>query len=577
MSIKLFIPICSARLNSHRNTFTPISKLPPEVLGRIFEFTVAPESEFLENLSEFPPSIPPRLTAWYHNLLLVCTWWAKVATTCPRMWYHIVDDDMIDRAPRRYMTRYYPQVVLRRSGQATPLHLYTAVPPRPTPESVPWWIIKNQPVRVNALHITLRDARTQSEALLESLATSLPSLRLLTVDAHRSSYAHAIGQDMPIILCGEVLNLEALTWSIGVPFLPGNTFPSLAHLNLHERSSIFRDDICCLDSILRLLSNCPRLETLVFAQSSLDVATGMGPDRGPVRLNHLRALWVQGQDLAVNSALKFLSYLDLPKDATVRLSNLSELDPDYPSEPTEPPTSLPFLAQMDCPARLDVIHCEGGHRDDAERYAFHFIVVGPRSRFWLHMPGNSTIALHCLALLYKMLPKEPIETVRVSVLTMRGFTFLPLILGQLPSLTTLLVRHSKVSSPVVAAAGVAALVRALGPGRGSVNNVPAPRLKTVGLELTCTPTTSLAPLVSVFEERKKCCHPLATVQHKLVGVDMRDVDEMKEHVTEGLGDVDGKLWIPVIDEGWRVKNDYWRLYPTPWDEYSGWGFSLEEW
>ena len=93
---------------------------------------------------------------------------------------------------------------------------------------------------------------------------------------------------MPIILCGAESKLEALIWSVGVLFLPGNTFPSIAHLNLYQLASDARN----LDNLLRLLSNCPRLETLVFAPTSLDIVAGMGPDRGPVPLKHLRALWI---------------------------------------------------------------------------------------------------------------------------------------------------------------------------------------------------------------------------------------------------------------------------------------------
>ncbi|KAM5539495.1 hypothetical protein V8D89_006947 [Ganoderma adspersum] len=533
------------RLNAHKNTFSPINKLPPEVLGRIFETYLS---------TRHRP--PPRQAVWYDDLILVCTWWYNVATKCPRMWYHIVGDHMVDRDLAMISTtRNHPRAVLRRSGE-TPLHLYMA------------WVIKNKPFRVEAPHITLRDAPRQYEALLELLATQFPSLRLLTVDAHYSSYSgQAVPQGMPIILCGEVSKLEALIWSVGVLFLPGNTFPSLAHLNLHQLASDARN----LDNLLRLLSNCPRLETLVFAQSSLDVVTGMGPDRDPVPLKHFRALWVHGPYLAMNSALTFLSYLELPKDATVRLSNLSEPDPDDPSEQTEPPTSLPFLAQMDRPTRLDIIHCEGEYGDNG-LHAFHFVVVGPRSRFWLHLPGSSTVAFHYLTLLYQMLPKETIETVRVSVITMRTFAFLPVILGHLPSLTTLLIRHSTRSSTVADEAGIVALVRAL-----LVADVPAPRLKDVGLELTFNPGGSLEPFVRAIEDRKQCGHPLATVWDNIIGVNRRDVDEMKEHVVEGVSEVHAPLWTPTIDEGWRVKNDYWRLHPTPWDDLSGWGFYMEEW
>ena len=578
---------------------------------------------------------------WYTDLILVCTWWSKVATRCPRMWYHIVSEDLTHKTLGPSTIPYYPRKVLQRSGE-TPLHLYMTALSQPTSESVPQWVIKNQPNRVEALHVTLGDARRPRD-LLELLATPLSSLRLLAVDAHYSPYPRVTVKGMPTILSGEVLKLDALIWSVGVPFLPGNIFPNLAHLNLHKLGS----DSPNLDKLLRLLSNCPRLETLVFGQSSLDVITDMGPDRGPVPLKHLRALWVHGRYLAVNTAFTFLCYLELPKDATVRLSNLSEVDTD---DPSEPPTVLPFLSQMDCPTRLDIMNCDAGSGSE-EILAFHFVVVGPRSRFWLHLTGGPTVTLHYLTLLYKMLAKETIETVRVSVFTTRQFAFLPLILGHLPSLTTLLVRHSARSSPAVDRAGIAALARALRPRRHPANDgpasrepsegsaegsseddedesngdtgwgsaddseqgdhpdgdqaqdhaeqpldtlggtpghhgidfsvetvtsVPVPQLKVVGLELTCSTGTSLEPFVRAMEDRKKCGHPLVTMQHNLVGVDMRYMDEMKEYVVKGVSAVN-EQWFPTIDEGWRMQNDYWRLHPVPWDDFVGWGFCMEEW
>lgn len=164
--------------------FSPVNKLPPEVLGRVFEFTIAPESESFEYLFEYPPSTAPHQVVWYDDIIFVSTWWYKVATKWPRMWYHILGDRMVDRDHAMIPTTcYHPQAVLRRSGE-TPLHLYMAMSPHPTPESVPQWVIKNKPLRVEALHISLRDASRQYEALLELLVTRFPSLRLLTVDAY---------------------------------------------------------------------------------------------------------------------------------------------------------------------------------------------------------------------------------------------------------------------------------------------------------------------------------------------------------------------------------------------------------
>ena len=296
------LPDIQARLNTYKNTLAPINKLPPEVLGRIFEFAVAPRPDLLEDLYNLPPSTPPHEAElrWWEDLILVCARWNTTVMRRPRMWYRVVDDDMADSTPISLRRCYNPRVVLRRSGQVTPLHLYMSVPPRPESESVPHWLIKTT-LRVGALHLTVR-APGENEDLLELLATPFPSLRLLTVDAKYGSFDPRGGQDMPTILRGETSSLKAFIWSLGVLFLPGNTFPNLAHLSLFEsRSGV--DDVRSLDRLLRLLSNCHRLETLIFAQSAFNVISGMDLFRSPVTLNHLYVLWIRGQYLPVGSAL----------------------------------------------------------------------------------------------------------------------------------------------------------------------------------------------------------------------------------------------------------------------------------
>ena len=72
-----------------------------------------------------------------------------------------------------------------------------------------------------------------------------------------------------------------------------------------------------------------------------------------------------------------------------------------------------------------------------------------------------------------MLSKEGIEIMRVSVLSIRDFAFLSLILSDhLPSLSTLLIRHSKVANPNTAQAGIDTLARALHPGGDLTDDNP---------------------------------------------------------------------------------------------------------
>ena len=243
-----------ARLNTYKDTLAPINKLSPEVLERTLEFAVAPGPGLLEDLYNLPPSTPPHQAElwWCEDLILVCTRWNTTAmrSRWPRMWYHVVDDDMTDSTPISLRRCYNPRVVLRRSGQVTPLHLYMSVPPRPQSESVPQWVIKTT-LRVGALHLTVR-APGENEDLLELLATPSPSFRLLTVDAKYGSFDPRGRPDMPIILDGETSSLKALIWSLGVQFLPGNTFPNLAHLSLFES----RSGSVAVSTIFAILTGC---------------------------------------------------------------------------------------------------------------------------------------------------------------------------------------------------------------------------------------------------------------------------------------------------------------------------------
>ncbi|KAI1794927.1 hypothetical protein LXA43DRAFT_94123 [Ganoderma leucocontextum] len=231
--------VIQARLNRHRNSSASINKLPAEILARIFEFVIAPEP--LHDLCDWPPSSPPREATWNRRLVFVCTRWCTIATRWQRMWYYIVDNDVDD------FKNYSPRAVLRRSGSAVPLHLYMSSTPQPTTKSVSRWVIKNQPLRVEALFIQLL-GQTRIEEMLESLATPLPSLRLLSVDASWDC-GEVVGPDMPIILGGEALSLKALVWSLSIPFIPGNAFPNLVDMNLNQMDG----NVLNLDSLLRLL------------------------------------------------------------------------------------------------------------------------------------------------------------------------------------------------------------------------------------------------------------------------------------------------------------------------------------
>ena len=509
--------------------------------------------------------------------------------------------------------------------------------PQPTTESVCRWVIENQPRRAEALFLQhLHD--TPSKAILELLATPLPSLRLLSVDGQWQCY-DALDDKMPAILGGGALGLRALMWSLAIPFIPGNAFLDLADLNI-----TFADkNVLTLDRLLRLLSNCPRLETLNLKQSTFDVTTGIMLNRRPVALDHLRALWIQS--MSINAALATLAHLQLPQDTTVRLSELTRFPPD----PFPPRARIPFLQQMDDLASLDLVASKGRLQP-----FFHLVAVGARSRFWIHFDLDSTGVGGARAYvrhLCGMLPTKSLRTLRVSVADVADLVVIrDVLLDSLPSLDTLLMRHSTTATPAEAASGIAAVSKALCPGGGPEDivkgsdtdsdeyvpgdgldsdtdsdsssgtdsnsgsddgdpvdaagqspspdtpddsdtafpvdtsaAVPAPHLKVVGLQVKCGgDTASFESFAHMLAARKQSSRPLDTVLCSFEWVEAKDVDDMKECVVGGVRDVLGALWVPTIDEGWRVRNDYWRLYPDRRDDcdeadYLEWGFFMTIW
>ncbi|KAI0690461.1 hypothetical protein C8T65DRAFT_745795 [Cerioporus squamosus] len=104
-----------SRMNQYHNKFkTPIGRLPLETLARIFEFVVAPVRDIDESSLDQPSEA--------HDLALVCKSWRIAALSWPRLWYHIIEDDLGLSDVRSN------KIVLRRSG-ITPLHVFAQIPP----------------------------------------------------------------------------------------------------------------------------------------------------------------------------------------------------------------------------------------------------------------------------------------------------------------------------------------------------------------------------------------------------------------------------------------------------------------
>ncbi|KAI1791281.1 hypothetical protein LXA43DRAFT_1011957 [Ganoderma leucocontextum] len=561
-----------AALNRYRNKLLPVSKLPPELLNRIFEFAVAPPTV---NIYQPKPSEPTNSAV---NIARVCSSWRAIALASSQLWYHIVDNNV--GWPSQ------PKMFLHRS-RFSDIHVYTSLPDALRNTHSVWRkIIPRHARRVRELHLFV-DNVIPIEYLL-TCTFSLPVLEFLTLTAGGEGFfAQALLPHLPLIFGVLASNVKAMALGPNVPFFPGNSFPNLINLQLRGISR----SVASTGRLLDLLSNTPRLETFELLSPShdldLDTQTANHP---PVALKHLKVFWISS--VASTPAFSLLSKLELPAVSTVRLT---ELYAKSDQSPPVPRSVLP-LSHMGL-TDLDIL--EGGKPAGRDTpFNLHFLAHGARAgtdtglwvnfRFWRpHICSSRQLKEqysheeYVFWSVFTTLPTLGVTALRLSTLSPAHLRRAALIVGgeRVPALESLVVRSQKSGSATENSAAVDRLARILAPfesepGCGDAGQA-VPRLGSLTIELNRAWKRGMGDvLVRTLEGRKLSGHPLRSVACSALSVgDPELAGRIKEHVVGDVRVTDRKLWErKEIPEVWMVKNDYWRLYPASLARTgNGWG------
>ena len=279
------------RLKRARNSLLSVSKLPPELLGKIFHCNVAPKSDF------------DGLNKRSHNFLLVCHHWFEVASHTPDLW------SFWGNTPKDW-TRWY-----RRSGTA-PLDLVLGQPDYggyyddndyvygPTLRDV----LQDRATRdaIRRVHLT-----TRSHRLLSSIVKSLTS---------NHEEPRSIGMESFVLRNDSQKTLDVSN------FFARYRFPKLQRLDLSNcvisswnhltsRTSVlmtlFLDLRCQLTTptisrLLSVLASNPALRKVGLINCAVPGGGG-GESSVRVQLHHLKELLLDGD---LRRVIRLLDHLD---------------------------------------------------------------------------------------------------------------------------------------------------------------------------------------------------------------------------------------------------------------------------
>lgn len=288
--------------NSYFNELTPISRLPPEILTKIFLMHVS-------RYTEFPPTrrwMPRRWISFSH----VCQYWRSVAIACPMLWRSIYFPSTSPGLISEFLarTQKVPLIIAATSERALraadPLH-------KPRWQSILQTLIAEEMPRIEGLHTLLDpDLKVVGSAI---------SLRQLTIGRcfleERSdvpdlseilgSFSNIVhGNDAPVL---ENLKICFMNFEFCSPF----HYPNLKSLCLRTVST----DIA---SLVAALAEMPVLEDLILHNCWMD--NYVDPMNCLVTLSRVRTISLRGWLNCIN----FLIYLNCPSVKTIKVSCQSD-------------------------------------------------------------------------------------------------------------------------------------------------------------------------------------------------------------------------------------------------------------
>lgn len=377
-----------------------IARLPVEILALVFEDVwhyTAPLPRL--DIESWPwyGAVDPSVVRISH----VSRAWREIALNLPLLWSRVDD-----RMAARMLT------FIDRSRTA-PLFLSICLSifHSGIPHGTIYSLLHVSAHRLHRLDVRLEALDIFSHPRLDFLA---PNLQVLTIECEIYGRVEIVNH--PVLFRGETPALKALALLHVRHWLPGNSFPSLAHLNI----SYFYMEELPIALLAHLLANCPRLESLHLGQiwSYPLLALDLTPPASPVPLPHLRSLSTSCATLQFVAAL--LAALTLFAPIRIRVH----------AAPVQSHTNiwdnfLPSLRFMGALAHLEIA---------ADSSRLYLLAEGERSALWIQAEFQDNRSSLWLSGLANTLDLAAVHTLHVAC---ADWSLLPIFLRHMPTLAVL--------------------------------------------------------------------------------------------------------------------------------------------
>jgi len=271
----------TAEITEYRISLAPHKKLPPEILGRIFQYCIADKIV-----------IPPLLHKDWENLLHlchICSYWRRVALGTPTLWNRISVRIGFGTGSYSFDILDVATTLLSRSGVSTPLSIRLAEYRRGTVPEDPVQVLIN-PYINRYQEITLIISPTSFLPLLRLPVGSAEVLEVLELKlfapaSHESLDGHSWSDILAVFISAPRLCSVTFTWFDtfdGPEILP---LASSRLTNLHFVSTPLNFDICHA-----MLRQCPNLINCTMCIKSYGGIEESLADLDPIVVLNLRQL-----------------------------------------------------------------------------------------------------------------------------------------------------------------------------------------------------------------------------------------------------------------------------------------------
>ncbi|KAI0369999.1 hypothetical protein BV20DRAFT_1020002 [Pilatotrama ljubarskyi] len=527
-----------AELRRHRNTRSPVDRLPPELLGRIFAHLSPDESQYV--LYD-PPLAKTRKRLVPTTPLLIVTnvysKWRAVSLSTPSLWTRI--DDHNPRELEAFLIR----------SKSMPVSLCLSSLNFPSMKTR----LKSVTNRLRRLDVSPSAPGSDRVDISAHLDFEAPMLECLTLVLHERP--RDAGSGIPrqrVLSWGAHSPLRALAMTSPYCWLPGDRFPHLTHLDLRHVSWDEWKELAGF--LLTFLAHTPVLQYLHLANIPRTLATQPPSSPPIVILSSLRALLLSGAE--ADLAFNLFKLIEFPNNVRLRLEHIHGLEREsvrsYAIALAPEILALGFTS-------MDLAFGDKG---------ILLVVEGRESGFWIqngpHEDEDTRHWLHAgmwISELHLLLPVHAIEALRVSA------TWYTVIWGDLLArmvgLRALLVivRGARVSEYVHMVHGI---LRAL------TNPACCPELDSLTLCVDAAVLDKWSPseLRDMLAAR---AHGNASLRHVVLEFSGQGVGASADSTASFLRDVEGafsqaeeyveELQIVVREGGLRslVIRDVWRL------------------